>query len=142
MKRRIIHIVVFILLILFFSCERYDPVNVGEVDCYECYSLKPEWVRLNVKLTINNENKAVPLVIYIGNIEDGNVDWVDTSYSDDYWVDVHPDAYYSVTAEYKDGNKTIFAVDGDRVNLNYSDNSCDEPCYYATGGYIDVQLKK
>ncbi len=126
---------------MFVSCERYDPVNVGEIDCYNCYNPRPEWVRLNIKVTINNENQKVPLTIYIGNFEDGNVDWIDTTSIADYWVEVHPDQYYSVKAEYKDGNKLIYAIDGDKIKLNYTENSCDEPCYYSTGGYIDVQLK-
>lgn len=130
-----------LIIILSISCERYDPVNVGEVDCYNCFNPRPEWVKLNVKVTISNENPRVPLTIYIGNFEDDNIDWIDTSYTADYWVDVRPDQYYSVKAEYKDGNKIIYTIDGDKVKLNYSESSCNEPCYYSTGGYIDVQLK-
>ncbi len=130
------------LFMLFVSCERYEPLNIGDVDCYECFNPRPEWVKLNVKVTINHENQRVPLTLYIGNFEDGNVDWIDTTSSIDYWVDVHPDQYYSVKAEYKDGSKIIYAIDGDKIKLNYSKESCDEPCYYSTGGYIDVQLKK
>lgn len=131
-----------LLFFIFISCERYDPLNLGDVDCYDCYTEKPEWVRLNVKLTINSENQSVPLVIFVGNIEDADTNWIDISYTEDYWVDVKPNRYYSVTARYKDGNKIIYAVDGDKIKLKHTDDSCDEPCYYSTGGYIDVQLKK
>lgn len=123
------------------SCERDEPVNAGDVDCYECYNPRPEWMKLNVKVTINDQNPEVPLTIYIGNVEDGNIDWVDTTNTNSYWVGVHPDQYYSVKAEYKDGSNTIFAIDGDKIQLKYSEDSCEEPCYYAVGGYIDVQLK-
>lgn len=99
------------------------------------------WVRLNVRVTINSENPYVPLQIYVGNIEGNQVDWVDTTEKKDYWVDVKPDRYYSVRAKYKSGTKTIYAVDGDKVNLNYTTSDCSQNCYYQTGGYIDVQLK-
>lgn len=141
MKFKIYYIGILIALISL-SCERYEPVNVGEIDCYDCFSPRPEWVQLNVKTTINDQNKRVPLTIYIGNIEDGNIDWVDTTAKEDYWVEVRPGQYYSVSAEYKDGSKTIFAIDGDKINLKYTESTCDKPCYYSVGGYIDVQLKK
>jgi hypothetical protein len=136
-----IYTIVGMVILLFLSCERFEPVNIGGVDCYECYNPKPEWVILNIKVTINDQNQKVPLIIYKGNVEDGNVDWYDTTGKSDFWVEVKPDQYYSVKAEYKDGNKTIFAIDGDKIKLKYSEDSCDEPCYYSTGGYIDVQLK-
>ena len=53
------------LLVITGSCERDVPSKLGTVDCAECYQDKPEWGRLNVTLTINNENPYVPLVIYI-----------------------------------------------------------------------------
>ena len=128
-------------LIISIGCERDVPTKLGTIDCIDCFQDRPEWGPLNVTLTINNENPFVPLVIYIGNIEDNNIEWIDTSYSADYWVDVPVNKYYSITAEYKSGDKTIFAVDGDDFKLKYTENNCDFPCYYYYGGYYDVQLK-
>ena len=88
---------------ILFSCERKEPLNNGAFNCAECYRDKPEWGPLNVILTINQENQYVPLTVYVGNIEDTIVDYVDTAYLKDYWVDVEPDRYYSVKAEYKHG---------------------------------------
>jgi hypothetical protein len=122
------------------GCERELPLNRGMVDCSQCYQVKPEWVRLNVVLTINSENPRVPLSIYIGDVEDNVLDWQDTSFSKDYWVEVKPDRYYSVIAEYRKGSKIIFAVDGDRVKLNYTTTDCDQDCFYQSGGHIDVRL--
>jgi len=130
-----------ILLMVIVSCERQEPVNLSNIDCSECYQDKPEWGPLNIKVTINDQNPFVPLKVYIGNFEEGNLDWTDTAYSKDFWVDVKPDQYYSVTAEYKDGDKIIFAVDGDKLKLQHTSDKCDEPCYYYSGGYIDVRLR-
>ena len=128
-------------LMLLASCERLENVSVPGFDCYYCYQDKPEWVRLNVSVTINSENLYVPITVYIGDIEDNVVDWVDTTYNKNYWVDVRPDRYYSVKATYKDGAKTVFAIDGDKVKLKYNSTDCDAPCYYQAGGYLDVRLK-
>lgn len=130
-----------LILLVLVSCERQEPFDLSEIDCSECYQDKPEWGPLNITVTINSQNPYVPLKVYIGNFEEGNLDWTDTAYSNDFWVDVKPDQYYSVTAEYKDGDKTIFAVDGDKLKVKHTSDKCDEPCYYFQGGYIDVRLR-
>lgn len=132
----------FLLVVIFISCacERYEPLSTG-VDCTECYQQRPEWVQLNAKVSINAENQYVPLVVYIGNIEDNVVDWVDTTYHEDYWLDVKPDRYYSVKAKYKDGSTVIYAIDGDEIKLKRTSSDCDEECYYQKGGFIDVSLR-
>ena len=140
-KTKILFLLTLQLLIFNSGCERQEPVNVSEIECSECYQDKPEWGPLNITVTINSQNPYVPLKVYIGNFEEGNLDWIDTAYSSDFWVDVKPDQYYSVIAEYKDGDKTIFAVDGDEHKLKYTPDKCDEPCYYYKGGYIDVRLR-
>jgi hypothetical protein len=135
-------LLVFQLLIFSISCERDVPSKLAGVDCNDCDNVRPEEGKLLVTLTINDENPYVPLVIYRGNIEDNNIEYVDTSYSTDYWVIVPVDNYYSITAEYKSGDKTIFAVDGDEFKIKYTDTDCSYPCYYFYGGYYDVQLKR
>ncbi len=122
------------------ACERYEPVSAG-VNCSECYQTRPEWLQLNAKVTINDQNPYVPLEIYIGDFENGQLDWVDTTWREDYWVDVKPDRYYSVRAKYRDGSKTIYTIDGDDVKLKLSRNDCDAECYYQKGGYVDVRLR-
>lgn len=137
--RRICLFLLFALLHIT-GCERERPSDIGVIDCSQCYQVKPEWVRLNVLLTINSENPFVPLSIYVGNVEDNALDWQDTSYSKNYWVDVKPDRYYSVKAEYKKETKTIFAIDGDKVKLDLLTTDCDQDCYYQRGGNVDVRL--
>jgi len=139
--RLLMTLLVFQLLIFSISCERDVPSKLAGVDCNDCDNVRPEEGKLLVTLTINDENPYVPLVIYRGNIEDNNIEYVDTSYSTDYWVIVPVDNYYSITAEYKSGDKTIFAVDGDEFKIKYTDTDCSYPCYYFYGGYYDVQLK-
>ena len=129
------------LVMLPASCERMDDIIVEGFNCADCYQAKPTWVRLSVFVTINSENPYVPLTVYIGDFEDNVIDWIDTSYNNSFYLDVKPDRYYSVKAEYKDGSKTVFAIDGDKVKLKENTTDCDAACYYQTGGYIDLRLK-
>ncbi|HPE57181.1 MAG TPA: hypothetical protein P5514_05570 [Bacteroidales bacterium] len=133
-------LIVLTIILAITSCERAEPVSAG-VDCTECYQDKPEWVQLTAEVTINAENPYVPLTIYVGDYENGQVDWTDTTWKSEYWVDVKPDRYYSVVAKYKDGSKIIYAVDGDDIKLKRSNSDCDAECYYQKGGYIDVRLR-
>jgi hypothetical protein len=130
-----------VILLLSFACERIEEGD-GVVQCSECYQEKPETGPFNAVVTINSENPFVPLVIYRGNVEDNNVEYVDTTWESSYWVEVPVNAYYSVAAEYKVGDKIIFAIDGDKLKTKYTENDCDEPCYYYKGGNVDVRLRE
>ena len=133
--------VLIFFMVLFTGCEFYDPSNLSSFDCSTCYQDKPDWGPLQIKVTINSQHPSVPLVIYRGDIESNDVEYIDTAYTSDYTVDVPVDQYYSVTAEYRDGEKTIYAVDGDELKLKKNATDCDEECYYFEGGSIDVILR-
>lgn len=127
--------------ILLTQCERDVPVDFSSFDCSLCYQDKPEYGPLEILLTINSENQAVPIVVYRGDIENNEIEYIDTAYYWDYVVDVPVNEYYSVTAQYKDGANTIYSVDGDELKLKLNTKDCDQDCYYYKGGYIDVRLR-
>ena len=78
----------FCLAIFMLSCEKPNPVNCEDYDFSDCYLDEPEWDFIYLKVTINDQNPYVPIVIYKGNFEDNNIEWVDTAYSSDYSIDV------------------------------------------------------
>ena len=142
-KRYRLFFILFIIQALIISpaCERDVPSKLTSVDCFDCDPVKPSSGKLIVTLTINEENPYVPLIIYKGYIEDNLIEYIDTSYTSDYWLIVPVNNYYSISAEYKSGDKTIFAVDGDDFKLKYTETDCEVPCYYFYGGYYDLQLR-
>lgn len=134
-------IILIFIMIHLTQCERDEPVDFSSFDCSLCYQDKPDYGPLEILVTINSENQAVPIVVYRGDIENNDVEYVDTAYNSDFVVDVPVDKYYSVTAQYKDGTNTIYSVDGDKLKLNFNTKDCDEDCYHYKGGYIDVRLR-
>lgn len=124
----------------FIYCERKEPSG-GSFDCSTCYQDEPVMGPLTIYVTINAENHKVPLVIYRGDIESNVIEYIDTVSYEEYWIDVPVDAYYSVKAEYKDGDEIIYAVDGDKLKLKLNVKDCDQECYYFDGGYLDVRLQ-
>ena len=70
----------FILLsicLVFISCK--EKLFTGDVNCSDCYSPKPDSAYMTIKFTINEDYKEVPFVLYRGDFEDNQIDWIDTS---------------------------------------------------------------
>ncbi len=133
-------IITVILLIIGFSCEE-DPF-VFDVNCDECFTSEPDSADLIVDITINEENPFVPLVFYRGDVEEDNIEWIDTSYSETLYLYSPVNEYYSIKAFYKSGSQTIIAVDGDRMKTTRVSDVCDYDCWVIKGGTLDVRLKE
>ncbi len=128
-----------ILILMVTSCN--EDIILFEVDCSECYTQRPEYAPLTIRLTINKENPEVPITIYLGEFEKDQVRIQDTARYSTVSVDLIPSRYYSVRAEYRVGDKTIYAIDGDEIELKKVSSQCDSVCWVILGGDIDVRLK-
>ena len=131
-------LLVFILIILAGACNEYLGLKV---DCDDCWGFKPDSADLLIYLTVNQDHPEVPIVIYRGNFEDGEVDYVDTARESTFTLYSAIDQYYSVTAEYKVNGKTIIAVDGDVMKAKDASSSCDFECWIITDGEFSLELK-
>jgi hypothetical protein len=120
------------------GCESEDVMF--QVDCNECYGTVPDSANLIVYLTINQENPFVPITVYRGSLEDGQVDWRDTATSETFYLYSALDAEYTVEARYHSGDKTIVAYDGDHMYLYDGGTECGSPCYLVKGGIFDNRL--
>lgn len=141
-----VHLLLFVMLSLS-SCEWIiDSIINGEEDTCDEYSYsdceteKPLTAPLKIDLTINEENPKIPLVVLDGKLEDSDTLLLDTAQTEYHEIEVDPDRFYTVTARYKSGNKTIIAVDGDKINLQ-SYTHCDSTCWELRGGHINLRLK-
>ena len=131
-------LIVLVLITLAGSCNEYLGITV---DCDDCWGFKPDSADLLIYLTVNQDHPEVPIVIYRGNFEDGEVDYVDTARESTYTLYSAVDQYYSVTAEYKVDGKTIIAVDGDVMKAKDATSSCEFECWIITNGEFSLQLK-
>jgi len=122
----------------FLGCETEDWVF--QVDCNDCYSYLPDSAKLIVYLTINSENDSVPITFYRGDYENGEIDWQDTATSDEFYLYSEMNREYTVSAEYKSGDKTIIAFDADEMFLYDAAAECGSPCHIVKGGIFDVKL--
>ena len=122
----------------FTACEPEDWML--SIDCADCYGYAPDSADLIIKLTINAENDSVPLTFYLGNYEDGVIDWQDTATSEEFYLYSKMNSSYTVRATYNSGNKFIEAYDADDMELYNAAEECGSPCYIVKGGIFDVRL--
>ena len=138
-RTTITSIILFVFLVLAFSCENTGTFGV---DCNECYNFEPDSADLIVYLTINAENPYVPIKIYRGDVENKQLDWVDTAYSKEYHLYSAVDQDYSIEATYRKGNGKIIAIDGDKITTSLVTDVCSSDCWLVKGGILDVRLKE
>lgn len=117
-----------------------DSVDCSTYDYSDCITSEPYDGRMNVKLTINDENPKVPISIYRGKLEDNDLYLTDTVYKENYDTLLPIDYFYTVTAEYKRNGEKIFAVDGDNIKKSHA-NVCDSVCWDIKTGSVNLRLK-
>jgi len=132
-----------ILLIfsIFFSCSNNNIGSSG--DCISCpYSEQPDSAILTINVTINSENPFVPLIIYNEkynpNLSGKFIK--DTARSGSYSIKVPVNHFYSAKAEYKSGDKIIYAIDGSIFDAQQI-SGCDNPCWQVVGNNLNLKLK-
>ena len=116
-----------------------EKLYYGDVNCSECYSPKPDSAFLEILLT-PDENRGIPLSILKGDVENGQIEFMDTVYGSLFrrWLAV--DVPYSVKVEYYANADTIYAVDGTTIRFLKVTDACDVECYVIDNEKIDVRL--
>jgi len=138
MKKGILLLLAFIATLIPSSCED----STLFVDCDKCYESISEKISLELKVTIDSENSFVPITLYRGDIDNGEVISEDTAYTANFYTqDVAVGEYYSAIARYSHNGRIINAVDGRKLRKKLDKNSCNNPCYIVQGDLLDLRLK-
>ena len=119
------------------GCDK-PSIDCEYPDYSNCITQEPENGILKIKVTINENNKRVPVVIYYGNVENDVVCLTDTVSARETEYKVPADVYYSVKVTYISGNKLIHAIDGGYLEKK-SYLVCDSVCWVVKD--IDLNLK-
>jgi hypothetical protein len=121
-----------------------EKVFTGDVDCSQCYVDIPKIETLYVYLTFNDSIDEIPLVLFRGKAEEGDTDYVDTArveQGNPYWVTVDVDKFYSVKAEYKLTNRTLYAIDGTQLVPKHVTSVCDADCYVVVNNELNLKIR-
>jgi len=131
----LIRIFIFILFTVSFSCE-----DMGWIaDCSECTSTEPREGSLVVKLTANES--PVIVSVYEGEVEDSVLYAFALIAGEEYTPGINLNKKYSITAKYNIGNKTYIAIDSTIPKVRYTEDQCEDPCYFIYDRVIDLRIK-
>ncbi len=129
-----------LFIALLIACDKDRPlIDCENPDYSNCITIEPFFGFLDVHLTFNDENTAIPLTIYLGKPEHDVVFFYDTiRTSQTITYELNADTYYSAKAEYRKGNKVIHAYDGGFMEKK-SFKVCDSICWVVVD--LDFDLK-
>jgi len=133
-----------ILLILGSTYACTEDFYDEEVDCQsynynDCNTLEPIDANIDLLFTIKG-NQSVPFEIIEGKIEDGKTIIYDTARTSKITYILTIPYYYTVKAEYKIGEKTVYAVDGVDMKAK-STHRCDSICWETPSFKLDLTLQ-
>ncbi|MDX9932835.1 MAG: hypothetical protein AB7V36_07735 [Bacteroidales bacterium] len=130
------YLIMVLPLLFVLSCvdDDYD-----DCDMQDCVSIYPETGTLTVKVTLNSMNSLVPIRIYAGHYDDGELIREDTLYSERQNYVYEPGIYYSVAATYKTESGEITVVDGDKIEV-ITNTECDTTCYTVNDATVNCKL--
>lgn len=75
MKKGVLILVTLIVVLIPYSCE--DSTFI--VDCDKCYEALSQDINLELKITIDASNQYVPITLYRGKVENGEIIKEDTT---------------------------------------------------------------
>jgi hypothetical protein len=144
MRRRFSLAFLLVVVVIFMSCDR--KIFTSEVDCSECYQTKPDKYFLMVYLTFNDSITEIPVVLYNGDVEKGDVLGYDTVRAEDerpymYFEDVTVDRDYSMRAEYRFAERTLYTIDGIHPKAKLVTDVCDQSCYVIEDNEMNLEVK-
>ena len=134
---------IFILLIMCFSCEDTTCYTCEEngwlINCSECGTEEP--LDAILKITLTNTEASVLITVYEGELEDSV--FYKSSVTDGavYNFTVSLNKKYTVTAEYQINGRTYIAVDTATPRVKYTEDQCEDPCYFVYDRKINLRLK-
>ncbi|MCK5846375.1 MAG: hypothetical protein KAG84_02980 [Bacteroidales bacterium] len=140
-KKRFVIIIVLSILLVNYSCEQ----SVSDEDCatynyYDCNTLEPFEADLKLQFSITQNNNKIPFEIIEGKIEDGKTIIYDTATTSTITFIMPLPQYYTVKATYKNGSKTIYAIDGLEMKAR-SIRKCDSMCWTIPTFMLDLRLQ-
>ena len=121
-----------ITIVVFNNCNRNDDCDPS----LYCDTLPYDSGYVKIRSSFNGN--GIPIVVYDGFADDNVVLFYDTMYATEYSYYLPLGKRYAVEAYYYELNKTIIALDGDKLKESTFWN-CDEECHELAEITLDVK---
>jgi hypothetical protein len=127
---------VFLLFILFFSCEDIEKYFVN---CTDCTDIEP--TEADLKIRLDSKFGHTVINIYEGLLEDSVLFDSYTTTTDETSARVPINKTYTLTARYYNNQKYYYAVNSVTPRVVYEKDKCENPCYFVYDRVVDLRLK-
>ncbi len=134
---KITRIVVLLILVLLFSCEKQGLF----VNCSECTSEEPLNTDIQMKVSISDANPVIPIRIYEGFLEDSILYSTYSARLTNSYINLTINKQYTFTATYYIKGKKYITVDSATPQVKYEKGQCDNPCYFVYDKEVNLKLK-
>ncbi len=126
---------------LLLSCKTDKEEDCTQWDYNNCKTEWPNRGEVEIKVSLNSENRLVRIRFYEGDFKKGNLLW-EKSYNRELVTEfLDTEKNYSFTASYLTSNgDTIIAVDGGRLGVR-TYRTCELTCYDLKKLKIDLRLR-
>lgn len=104
-----------------------------------CNQLPIDSGKIHIDISYTDGGAGVPVVLYKGNIEDQNILWADTVYTNRITFYLPNKTRYAAEAYYQVGAQLFIALDGKKLKQKTT-NDCGATCYSETS--ITLNLKR
>jgi len=133
--KRVIKIFLLVTIAICFSCE-----DMGWfANCSDCTSTEPEMANLEIKL--KESVGPISVRIFEGELEDSVLyDYAQVS-GPIFAPLVSLNKRYTITATYTIEGITYTAIDSATPRVKFTEEQCEEACYYVYDKVIDLRLK-
>jgi hypothetical protein len=134
--KRVIGYTFLVAVTLLFSCED----NKYFTNCDDCESVEPVTAMLRADLDPYH-SRGVIVMVWEGRIEDHVLFDSIRIYTSTYEKLVPLNRTYTITALYLIDNKSYTALDSATPRARYTEDLCNEPCYYVYDKSCNLKLK-
>ena len=134
--RYLYHIVLYLVIIVLFSCDQLYYIN-----CDDCFTEEP--VNCNVELLIgvgSVQDVSFEITIYLGKVEDGIViNSFRSTHDSSFWALINNE--YSVTAVAEIDGKVYRAINSTTPETELIKDQCESDCFKIKNNSINLRLK-
>lgn len=125
------------VVLLLSSCGKYSST----ADCQPSSSCNPNPLDsgyIYIDISYPGSGPGIPVILYEGYVEDQQILWADTVYTDElvFWLPTK--TRYAAEAYYSYGGQTIVALDGKKLKEESYDD-CGTRCYEESSITLDIK---
>jgi hypothetical protein len=135
--RKMTGTLLFVFFVLLFSCEEIQPLIIN---CSKCKNDEP--VNAEIEIKLSTFNSPTHIKIYEGNLEDSILYSSLSTYESSATIALPLNKKFTFTARYyQAGGNYYYAVNSTIAHVKYTEDQCDNPCYYIYDNTVNLKLK-